>query len=164
VSRSSSHVGKLAIETWSGRQPSCHALASPMHGTDGDGISTTATHVQPRAEPAGGVLQVGSAIGKVQMLAAAGAYPLGGRNLAVEVLELTKRVEAAVIAVDVEHDHARGLARRKRGIGVRRVRPPGADDDAGCGGLLDPARHELGDGMLGGTVAVETPTGAPTIR
>src|SRR5437016_527932 len=103
-------------------------------------------------------------VGEIEMLAAAGAYPLGGRNLTVEVLELTQRVEAAVIAVDVEHDHAGGIARSQCRIGQWCVRPPGADDDAGCGGVLDPARHELGDGMLGGTVAVGTPAGAPTTR
>ncbi len=98
------------------------------------------------------------------MLAGASSYPLGVRQQTVVSLELAQGVEAAVIAVDVEHDHAGGVASSKRGIGQWCVRPPGADDDAGCGGLLDAARHELGDGMLGGTVAVGTPAGAPTTR
>ncbi len=67
-----------------------------------------------------------------------------------------------MIAVDIEHDHARSLASSKRRIGERRVRPPGADDDAGGGGVLDPAGRKLRDGMLGGAGAIGSPTSAPT--
>src|SRR5258708_40070768 len=66
------------------------------------------------------------------------------------------------MAADTELHGARGLASSKRRIGARRVRAPGADDDAGGGGVLDPAGCKLRGGMLGGAGAIGSPTSAPT--
>ena len=81
-----------------------------MNRADCDGVPTAATHVESSAEFASGVLQMNAWVGEIEVLTGACAYSLGVRNLSVNVFKLTQCVEAAVIAVDVEHDHARGFA------------------------------------------------------
>jgi hypothetical protein len=87
-----------------------------VNSADADDVATAAAHIQSRAEFSRGVLQMNAWTDKVQVLTRSGAYPLGGRQRSVLLLELAERAEAAVIAVDVEHNDAGRFASSECGL------------------------------------------------